>query len=113
MIDKEGKYTLAASGTIDGVSIGEDKVIVFSEQQVAEFENPQLNHKLLTSLAEQTNGIYFSINKARSLPNQIVDQREPVFATKEKDLWDNPIILILAAGLLGSEWFLRKRKGLV
>jgi len=113
LIDKEGKYTLAASGTIDGVSIGEDKVTVFSEQQVAEFENPQLNHKLLTSLAEQTNGIYFSINKARSLPNQIVDQREPVFATKEKDLWDNPIILILAAGLLGSEWFLRKRKGLV
>ena len=48
MIDKEVKYTLAASGTIDGVSIGEDKVIVFSEQQVAEFENPQLNHKLLT-----------------------------------------------------------------
>ena len=113
LADKEGKYTLKASGTFDGVSIGEDKITVFSEQQVTEFENPRLNRRLLTSLATQTNGIYFPIEKARSLPDQIEDQKEPVFATEEKDLWDSPIILILAAGLLGSEWFLRKWKGLV
>ena len=113
MVDQEGKYTLTVSGTFGGASIGEDKVTVFAEQQVAEFENPQLNQGLLTSLAEQTGGMYFPIAEARSLPGQIENSRESIFVTEEKDLWVSPIILILAAGLLGTEWFLRKWKGLV
>ncbi|HIA65936.1 TPA: hypothetical protein EYN98_07710 [Candidatus Poribacteria bacterium] len=113
LVDQEGKYTLTVSGTFGGASIGEDKVTVFAEQQVAEFENPQLNQGLLTSLAEQTGGMYLPIAEARSLPGQIKNSRESIFVTEEKDLWDSPIILILAAGLLGTEWFLRKWKGLV
>ena len=113
LADQEGKYTLEASGAFGGMSIGEDKVTVFSEQQVAEFVHPRLNQELLTLLAEQTGGMYFPIEDARSLLNQIENYKESIFATEEKDLWDSPIILILAAGLLGSEWFLRKRKGLV
>ena len=80
---------------------------------MAEFENPQLNEDLLKQLAAKTGGHYTPIADAASLPDKIKSVQESVYAVQERELWDNPIVLILAVGFLGTEWFLRMRRGLV
>ncbi len=111
--NQKGAYRIRTSGTNRLSSLGEDSTEIFVESPLAEFENPQLNEDLLKQLAADTGGLYTPIAEAASLPEKIKEVRERVFAVQERNLWDTPIVLILAVGFLGMEWFLRKRRGLV
>ena len=111
--NQKGNYQIQALGVKDFSSLGEDSTEIFVQSPLSEFENPQLNEQLLKQLAAKTDGIYTPIVDVKSLPKKIKDVEERAFAIQERDLWDTPIILILVVSLLGAEWFLRKRRGLV
>ena len=111
--NQKGAYHIRASGVDRSSSLGEDATEIFAESPLVEFENPQLNEDLLKQLAAKTGGFYIPITDATSLSEKIKPVQESVFAVQERELWDNPIILILVVGLLGTEWFLRMRRGLV
>ncbi len=111
--DSQGSYHIKASGRHGDVAIGEDSTEIFAQLQLAELENPQLDESLLRQLAAETGGAYLPFAEASALPAKIDAQQRPVFATEERDLWDTPLVLICVVALLGTEWFLRKRKGLV
>ena len=81
--------------------------------QLAELENPQLDEPLLKQLASKTGGAYLTIDDVAALPEKINALQHPILATEERDLWDTPLVLICVVALLGMEWFLRKRRGLV
>ena len=93
--------------------LGEDSTEIFVQMQLAELENPQLDETLLQQLAAKTGGFYLGFAEAATLPEKIDAQQRPIFATEERDLWDTPLVLICVVALLGMEWFLRKRIGLV
>ena len=112
-VNQKGAYRIRASGVDRSVSLGADSTEIFVESPLAEFENPQLNEDLLKQLAANTGGHYTPIADITSLPEKIKPVQESVFAIQERELWDNPIVLILAVGFLGTEWFLRMRRGLV
>ena len=109
---QNGTYRIRATAKSGSQTLGEDQVDIFVHPQLAELEAPQLNEDLLKSLASETGGAYFSIADAESVPENIADVQNPVFVDAERDLWTHPLILITVVGLLGTEWFLRKRIGL-
>lgn len=111
--NQKGAYRIRAIGVDRSATLGEDLTEVFVESPWAEFDHPQLNENLLKQLASKTGGHYTSIADVGSLPEKIKPVQESVFAVQERELWDNPIVLILAVGFLGTEWFLRMRRGLV
>ena len=112
-VNQKGAYRIRTSGVDRSTSLGEDLTEVFVESPLAEFENPELNEDLLKQLAAKSGGHYTPIANITSLPERIKPVQESVFAIQERELWDNPIVLILAVGFLGTEWFLRMRRGLV
>jgi len=67
---------------------------------------------LLKRLAEDTGGRYYTAADASSLAEDITYLGRGVTVVQEKDLWDMPIVLALLVGLVGGEWFLRRRVGL-
>jgi hypothetical protein len=106
----DGSYTIKAVA-----SVGSDQIEIRVESPTVEFEKPYLDQDLMMQLAESTGGFYrplVGVNSAE-FADLIPDQRKPVFEIVAHQLWDHPLILILAVGLLGAEWFLRKRRGLV
>ncbi len=105
-------YRIRATAKSGSQILGEDQVDIFVHPQLAELETPQLNEDLLKRLASETGGTYFSIADAESVPKNIADVQNPVFVDAERDLWTHPLILLTVVGLLGTEWFLRKRIGL-
>lgn len=111
-VDEIGTYRLSAKGSIGNIPLGEDNIEIIVQPQLIELESPQLNETLLKQLAEQTNGVYITIDDADKLPDSINSEQKPVFVDEERDLWAHPLILIAVVGLLGTEWFLRKRTGL-
>ena len=111
--NQRGAYRIRAAGVDRATTLGEDLTDVFVESPLVEFDQPQLNEDLLKQLAIKTGGHYTSIANVSSLPEKIKPVQESVFAVQESELWDNPIVLILAVGFLGTEWFLRMRRGLV
>ena len=109
---QNGIYRIRATAKSGNQTLGEDQLDIFVHPQLAELEAPQLNEDLLKRLAAETGGTYFSIADAASVPKNIADVQNPVFVDEERDLWTHPLILLTVVGLLGTEWFLRKRIGL-
>lgn len=112
-VEEKGTYRIQAAGVIGNISLGKDEIEIYVHPQLIELEAPQLNEVLLKELADQTGGVYLTIEDAHSLPEKIDTVQNPVFVDTERDLWAHPLILITIVGLLGTEWFIRKRIGLV
>ena len=110
---QKGQYRIRATGRSGNLKLGEDQINIYAHPQLAELENPQLNEDFLKQLAEQTGGAYFTMADAESVPENIDNVQNPIFVDAERDLWAHPLILITVLGLLGTEWFLRKRVGLL
>ena len=110
---QKGNYRIRAIGSSGNLTLGEDQIDIYAHPQLAELEAPQLNETLLKQLAEQTGGAYFAMADAKSLPENVANVQNPVFVDAERELWAHPLILIAVVGLLGTEWFLRKRIGLI
>ena len=109
---QKGRYRIRATGRRGNLKLGEDQIDIYAHPQLAELENPQLNEDLLKQLAEQTGGTYFTMADAESVPENIENVQNSIFVDAERDLWAHPLVLITVVGLLGTEWFLRKRVGL-
>ena len=109
---QNGTYRIRATARTANQRLGEDQIDIHVHPQLAELEAPQLNEDLLKELASETSGIYFAMADADALPQNVANIQNSVFVDAERELWSHPLILIMVVGLLGTEWFLRKRIGL-
>ena len=73
----------------------------------------RLNTALLKTLADGSGGKYYTIEEADQLVNQIPLVESATSKITDVDIWDIPLIFGAVIALLGFEWFLRKRGGLV
>lgn len=112
-VEEKGKYKLRAVGNLGNISLGDDEIDIFVHPQLIELETPQLNESLLMELSKKTGGVYVNIEEAHNLYDKIKVVQDSVFVDTERDLWAHPLILITVVGLLGAEWFIRKRIGLI
>lgn len=109
---QNGTYSIRATARTANQTLGKDRIDIHVHPQLAELEAPQLNEDLLKELTSETDGTYFAIADAEALPENVAKVQNSVFVDAERELWSHPLILITVVGLLGTEWFLRKRIGL-
>ena len=108
----EGTHKIEASAYHKGAFLGTSTTELYVEMPTAEFENPQIDHELLSKLAEQSGG-YFAYDVNFS---DIFDKMEVTAATKLEtaytdftDLW---FLFLWMALLPIAEWYLRRTGGL-
>ena len=111
--NRYGEYTVTATGTLDGKNLGEQQSLFEAKTSYAEFSNAELNASFLQTLAEGSGGEYYGIEEAAQLVNQIPLVESATSKITDVDIWDMPLIFGAVTALLGLEWFLRKRGGLV
>ena len=111
--NRYGEYTVTAAGTLDGENLGEQQTLFEVKASYAEFSNAELNVALLKTLAEGSGGKYYAIAEADQLVNQVPLVESATSKITDVDIWDIPLIFGAVIALLGFEWFLRKRGGLV
>ena len=108
-----GEYTVTATGSLAGENLGEQQTLFEVKASYAEFSNAELNTTLLKTLAEGSGGKYYAMEEAAQLVNQIPLVESATSKITDVDIWNIPLIFGALIALLGFEWFLRKRGGLV
>ena len=108
-----GEYTVTATGTLAGENLGEQQTLFEVKASYAEFSNAELNAELLKTLADGSGGKYYTMEEAAQLVNQIPLVESATSKITDVDIWNIPLIFGALIALLGFEWFLRKRGGLV
>lgn len=107
-----GDYRIVGQARRGGVAVGADS----SEATVApyrmEFEDPAPDIELLKEIAQESGGSFLPLEKLEELP-ALLDPK-PVVQRKVQELpfLESPWLFLLLLGLLGSEWALRRGRGL-
>ena len=96
----------------DGKELGTNVMHARASAGDAEYFDAAMRSTLLTRVAEDTGGHFFTPDNAASLPEAINYSGRGVTVVEERDLWDMPIILIAMLALIAAEWGYRRRRGL-
>jgi hypothetical protein len=111
-----GDWTLIVKAAKPGDPTPRERAARFTVfRQDLELANPRSNPLLMRQLAEVTTG---GVRLPEELPAIFAElaARPPAFETREQwsySPWDKWPMLLLLAGCMSAEWFLRKRWGLV
>jgi uncharacterized membrane protein len=108
-----GAYRIEAKAYLGQESLGATVLHVRREDGVAEDFHPAQNRELLTRLAEQTGGRYWTLGELAGLPQEIRFSEAGITAREILDLWDAPFFFLLLLGLKAAEWLLRRRWGTI
>jgi len=123
-VDRDGEYRAAFEAAADGLyevevsakrgdeAIGADTAFVRAAPDDGEYFDAAMRATLLKRIAEDTGGRFYTASNAASLADDITYLGRGVTVVQEKDLWDMPVVLALLVGLVGGEWFLRRKVGL-
>ncbi len=110
--DADGLYEIAVAARRGDEAVGADTAFVRAAPDDGEYFDAAMRAALLKRIAEDTGGRFYTASTASSLADDITYLGRGVTVVQEKDLWDMPIVLALLVGLVGGEWFLRRRVGL-
>ena len=111
--EKPGSYVTEIIAGREQEEIGRDVVTFRREDGVAENFHTSQNRELLEKLSEQTGGRYYTPGEASKLTNEISYSEAGITTRETRDLWDMPIVFLLAMAIRGSEWLLRRKWGVV
>lgn len=107
-----GNWRISASAELAEQLIARTGASFIVEPYSLEMENVRLDETALRNISEITGGDYFRAGNIESLPDKI--RLKPLLRREEKErnLWDNPILLLIFILALCAEWIIRKRSDL-
>ena len=98
-----------------GIDMGKYKAKTFFliKNPEEELFNLKADNRLLDSLYDITGGKYLKPHEINQIKNLIKRKEIKRKIKKEKNFWSNWFLLILVIGLLSTEWYIRKKNGLM
>ncbi len=110
---RPGPYLAQVTATQGSDDLGQDVVSFERVDGVAENFHTSQNRDLLEKLASDTGGRYWKQAEVNRLPNEIAYSEAGIAVHDTKELWNMPIVFLLLLSLLGGEWLLRRKWGVV
>ena len=113
---KPGDYWVKVSASHQGQQLGlEARTRFLVDARDLELNNPAADPALLEQIATLSGGARFAPERFDELLDQLAETPSPSGRKQatRTDLWDNGWLLCLFVTLISSEWFLRKKQGLV
>ena len=111
--EQAGSYVVEILAGQETEQVGHDVLTFRREDGVAENFHTSQNKELLAKLSEQTGGRYYKPDQASKLTNEISYSEAGITTRETRDLWDMPVIFLLAMAIRASEWLLRRKWGVV
>jgi hypothetical protein len=108
-----GSYQVEITANSTSESLGRDTLVFHREDGVAENFHPQQNRELLEKIAAETGGRYWRLEDVAKLPSEITFSEAGITTRETLDLWDMPVVFLLALLIVSTEWLLRRRWGAI
>ena len=117
---EDGVFNVSVGGSYDATTgparetkdAGTGKASFRVAPSDAEYFDPAMRAPLLKRVADETEGRFFRASDTSKLVDAITYSGRCITVVEDKELWDMPIILFLLLGLMGTEWAVRRGKGL-
>ena len=113
----EGTYAYTATAERGDVVLGTDRGRFGVGALTLEYRDTRADAALMRQIAQRSGGTFHTVEDAATLPAQLAaaGALAPLVVEEEEDneLWHFYGFLAAAVLLLGAEWFLRKRSGMV
>jgi uncharacterized membrane protein len=110
---KSGAYHAEVVAVRAGKELGRDELTFERLDGVAENFHTEQNRDLLEHLAAQTGGQYWRPSDLGKLAQSIPFSEAGVTMRETKDLWNLPLVFFVLILLRFSEWWLRRKWGIV
>jgi uncharacterized membrane protein len=110
---KTGAYLTEVTAQRNATELGRDVLTFQRMDGVAENFHTEQNRDLLERLAAQTGGQYWKPADLSKLAGAIPFSEAGVTMRETKDLWDLPLVFLVLLLLRFSEWWLRRKWGIV
>jgi len=113
--DQAGDYLLTVRAAIAGRDLGMRETRFLVVTRDLEMDQPAADPTLLASLASTTGGELLPPEQLPELLDRLLAQTKEleIPIVTRRTLWDTWPVLVIFTLLAGSEWYLRKRWGLV
>lgn len=108
-----GEYEYHGKASAGDVLIGEDTGKFSVEPFSLEFQNTRMEAANLQKIAAMTGGHYFTINDFQRLSEFIKFPPKKIIIEREWELWNKISLLVALLIFLSTEWFVRKKKGML
>jgi uncharacterized membrane protein len=109
---KEGTYQLEVDAVQGTEKLGTYRAAFQVKDRPVEFYDAVLDAGNLRSIAAQTEGRYYPLDRIADIPEDAVYVDAENAFVEQKELWDVPILFMMLCALLAGEWVWRKTKGL-
>jgi len=110
---KTGAYLTEVTAQRAGKELGRDVLTFQRMDGVAEKFHTEQNRELLEHLASQTGGQYWKPSDLGKLAANIPFSEAGVTTRETKELWNLPLVFLVLLLLRFSEWWLRRKWGIV
>ncbi|MBD3673783.1 MAG: hypothetical protein HUJ26_09695 [Planctomycetaceae bacterium] len=115
--EQPGDYWVKVDATVDGQPVGPTAWTRFLiDAGDPELDNPAADYQLLEEIAKLSGGSMILPEDLDDYLQQLQEERLPSLELTEirrTSLWDNSYVMLLFVVVISSEWFLRKKSGLV
>lgn len=109
-----GDYWVKVGAKRNGVSVGADAFTRFIvDARDLELDYPSADYEFLKELSSVTGGQSVKPEEVDGLLERLNNSRTNLTRVQSITLWDNWGVLLVFVGLMTTEWFLRKKRGLV
>lgn len=110
-----GDYALELKASHRGEPLGETRARFLVAEQDLELDNPSADPATMQSIAGMTGGRALPPEELPALAEELLRRTEELESVQEtkRTLWDTWPFFFCVVCLMGTEWFLRKRWGLV
>lgn len=115
--EQPGDYWVKVDATVDGQPVGPSAWTRFLiDAGDPELDNPAADYQLLEEIAKLSGGSMILPEDLDDYLKQLQEERLPSLELTEirrTSLWDNSYVMLLFVVVISSEWFIRKKSGLV
>ena len=109
----KGSYTVVADARLGNREVGRDTAsLVISEFQ-PEFLQIRAQHDVLEKISEKSGGRFLLVDSTSILPQLLSFEPERLDRRIQIKIWHQPLFMGLVILLLGMEWWVRRRKGMI
>jgi len=106
--EAEGFYSVGVVAEGREGPLGNDAATGQATELTQEFFGAEMNRELLTRVADETGGRFYTAANLDELAGDIAFTEGGTTVTEVLDLWDMPIFFFIFVGMIGTEWTVRK-----
>ena len=108
-----GTYEIAVDSSRGSAILGSATAYVRAGPSDAEYFDAAMRAPFMRRVAEETGGRFYRAEDTSTLVDAITYSGRGITVTEDRELWDMPIVLLLALAFMGAEWGYRRSRGVV